>query len=57
VRKELGGDTAGPADPSRPKGCPIPCDTMLSNKSWGKKEGWSPAFLETAEHLPASGKQ
>jgi len=34
MNKKLGGDTAGTADPSGPKGCPIPCDVMLSNKTW-----------------------
>jgi len=31
VHKRLGGDTAGTADLSGPKGCSIPYDVMLSS--------------------------
>lgn len=40
VHKELGGDTAGKADPDRPEGSSIPPGVMLSSKSWGKEEQW-----------------
>jgi len=39
VGRKLGGDTAGTADPSQPKGCPILYDVVLSSKSWGKGGG------------------
>lgn len=64
MRKKLGGDSDGIADPDRAKG-------YSSTRSWGQKEGedvqndgiclpdcymeWSPALLEMADHLPAHG--
>lgn len=36
VHKKLGVDTARTAEP---KGYPIPCGAVLSNKSWGKERG------------------
>jgi len=35
ANRELGGDRTGTADPEWPKGCPMPCGVMLSNKRWG----------------------
>lgn len=37
VHNKLGGDIAKTADTNGPEGYPIPYDTMLSNKSWGKE--------------------
>ena len=39
VHKELGGGTAGTADPNCPKGHSRPCDVMLSNRSGGDVGG------------------
>ena len=39
VHKKLGGDTAGTADPNRPKGYSRPYDVTISNKTWGKEAG------------------
>jgi len=35
VHKKLGEDTARTTDLNRPKGFSIPCDIVLSSKSWG----------------------
>lgn len=35
-QEELGGERTGTVDPGWPKGGPILCGVMLSNKSWGK---------------------
>lgn len=61
VNKNLGGDTAGTANPNRPKRYSIWYDIMLSIESWRKKEEEgtfgviafvfsSMSFLEMAEH-------
>jgi len=39
VHKQLGGGTAGTADPNWPHGYPRPYGTVFSNKNWEKKEG------------------
>lgn len=38
VRKKLGGDTVGAADPNWAKGYSVPYEVMLSNWGWEKKE-------------------
>lgn len=37
MHKELGGDTARTAGQNGARVYPIPCDVILRNKSWGKK--------------------
>lgn len=34
--QQLGGNTARPAGPNGPKGYPVPCEVVLSNKARGK---------------------
>jgi len=38
VQKKLGGDTAGTADPSWPKGCPTSYGVLLNSRTWGMNE-------------------
>jgi len=41
MQKKLGGDTAGTADPNRPKGCSIPYDVSSAHKAGGRRKRWT----------------
>lgn len=43
--KSLGGDTAGTDNTNCPKGCLISYDLVLSNKSWGERQGREGMFV------------
>jgi len=59
MQQKLGGDTAGTADPSRPKEYSIPYDIMLSNKTVGKEEErgnlWSYGILSSQITVACDG--
>lgn len=71
VQKELGGDTGRTADPRNIPFHTASCSAQKAEgrREWGMSGvmvfaiprhhymGWSPAFLEMAEHLPAGGKR
>ena len=52
VHRGLGGDTARTADPSWPKGHPMPYDAVLSNNSWGEEEEGG-TFRVTSSAFPS----
>ena len=54
VQKKLGGDTAGTADFSWPKGYPRPYHVVFSNKSWRKEEWRRGPFGVTAFAFPSN---
>ena len=57
--KQLGGDTAGTADPNQPTQHPVPYDVVLSNKTrggWWEAVGEAAIAQKLAGHLPACGR-
>lgn len=56
VHRELGGKRTRTTDPSRPKGCPVLCGTVLNNATGGPVLGATPT-LALARYLSAGGEQ
>lgn len=57
MHQRLGGVTARTADTKGPQGCPIPCGSILSNKSGRSWLGGATIAQEQAGHHSVGGEQ